>query len=110
MRYERHLFICVNERDENNPRGCCASKGSAEVASAIKKKAYELGLKGQVRVNKAGCLDHCEEGIAVVIYPEGQWYRGVTLADVDELVERALMKGEHIERLASPRHPRTGKS
>ncbi len=106
MRFERHLFICVNERAAGNPRGCCSSKGSAEIAQALKLAAYERGLKGKVRVNKAGCLDACEEGVSAVLYPEGLWYRGITLDDVDEIVERSLVQGEVVERLVSPRHPR----
>ena len=106
QRFERHLFICTNARAEGHPRGCCASKGSVEVAGALKKKAYDRGLKGKVRVNKAGCLDACEEGIAAVVYPDGVWYRGITLDDVDEIVERTLVNGEIVERLRSPGHPR----
>jgi len=109
MRFERHIFICINARDEGNPKGCCASKGGAEVAKAIKIKAYDSGLKGIVRVNKAGCLDACAEGVAAVVYPEGVWYRGITLADVDELVERHLIGGEVVERLVAPNTPRTTK-
>jgi (2Fe-2S) ferredoxin len=107
QRFERHLFVCVNARGSDNQRGCCASKGSEEIAKALKIKAYDLGLKGRIRVNKAGCLDACEEGVSAVVYPEGIWYRGVTLEDVDEIVERTLVKGEIIERLLSPGHPRT---
>ncbi|GJM20657.1 MAG: ferredoxin [Planctomycetota bacterium] len=110
MRFERHMFICVNARATGHPRGCCASKGGVEVASALKKAAYDRGLKGQIRVNKAGCLDACEEGISVVVYPEAHWYRGVTLADVDELVDTVLVKGGSVERLRSPKHPRTDAS
>jgi (2Fe-2S) ferredoxin len=106
QRFERHLFICLNQRADGHPKGCCASKGSAEIAKAIKIAAYDRGLKGKVRVNKAGCLDACEEGVSAVLYPEGVWYRGITLDDVDEIVERSLVKGEVIERLVSPRHPR----
>ena len=110
QRFERHLFICINARVEGHPRGCCASKGGEEVAKAIKVKAYDLGLKGRIRVNKAGCLDACEEGISAVLYPEGLWYRGITLDDVDELVERSLVKGEVVTRLLSPQHPRTSQN
>lgn len=108
MRFERHIFVCINARDEGNPKGCCASKGGAEVAKAIKIAAYDKGLKGRVRVNKAGCLDACAEGISAVVYPEGAWYRGITLDDVDEIVERTLVNGELVERLLAPNHPRLG--
>lgn len=105
--FERHLFICLNQRDAGDARGCCASKGAAKVAKAIKIKAHGLGLKGRVRVNKAGCLDACAHGVSAVIYPEGVWYRGITLADVDDIVERTLVHGEILDRLVLP-HPTDG--
>ena len=71
MRFERHLFVCINRRAAGNPKGCCASKGAEEVHAALKLAAHERGLKGRVRVNKAGCLDACEEGVSAVLYPEG---------------------------------------
>ncbi|MCB9897546.1 MAG: (2Fe-2S) ferredoxin domain-containing protein [Planctomycetes bacterium] len=106
QRFERHIFVCINAREPGHPKGCCASKGGAEVAEALKVAAYEQGLKGRVRVNKAGCLDACADGISAVVYPEGVWYRGVTLDDVDEIVARTLVAGEIVERLLAPAHPR----
>ena len=109
-KFQRHLFICLNERASDDPRGCCSAKGSAEVAEALKKKAHACGLKRIVRINKAGCLDQCARGITVVVYPEAVWYGGVTLADVDELVERHLVRGEVVERLRIPDEALTGKA
>lgn len=102
MPLQRHLFVCINRRPEGNPKGCCASKGAEEVHQALKVAAHARGLKGKVRVNKAGCLDACEDGVSAVVYPEGVWYRRITLADVDEIVERTLLRGEIVERLLSP--------
>lgn len=98
-RFRSHLFVCINRRAEDNPKGCCASKGSEDIAKALKLAAYDKGLKGIVRVNKAGCLDACAFGPSAVVYPQGVWYRGITLDDVDEIVERTLIRGEIIERL-----------
>ena len=97
--FERHIFLCINERGAGHPRGCCSSKGGQEVAQALKIAAYHAGLKGTVRVNKAMCLDACELGAAAVVYPEGYWYQGLTVDDVDEIVETTLIRGEPIERL-----------
>ena len=107
-KFQRHLFICIHEREPGSLRGCCAEKGSAEVASALKSRAYERGLKRVVRVNKAGCLDQCALGVTCVVYPEEVWYGGVTLDDVDEIVERHLVNGEPVERLVIPDHQLTG--
>jgi len=101
-RFTRHIFICINERADGHPRGCCVSKGGKEVAQALKLAAYDRGLKGVVRVNKAGCLDTCEFGVSAVVYPEAVWYRGITVDDVDEIVEKHLIGGEVVERLVLP--------
>ncbi len=101
-RFSCHLFVCTNRRAEDNPKGCCASKGSEQIAKAIKIKAYERGLKGQVRVNQAGCIDACATGVSAVMYPSGVYYQQITLDDVDEIVERSLVQGEVIKRLVLP--------
>lgn len=106
-RFACHLFVCTNERKPDDPRGCCTSKGSPAILDALKAKAHAAGLKGQVRVNKAGCLDACEDGVSIVCYPNEIWYARVTLADVDEIVERTLARGELVERLLAP--PKTPK-
>jgi (2Fe-2S) ferredoxin len=99
MRYERHVFVCENRRPDGNPRGCCASKGGAEVKEALKAALKARGLQGRVRTNSAGCLDACAHGAAMVVYPEGVWYGGVTPDDVAEIVDRHLVGGEPVERL-----------
>lgn len=96
---ERHVFICTNQREPDNPKGSCAGKGSEAVRDAFKKLVHEHGLKGRVRANAAGCLDQCARGVTVVVYPEQVWYGGVTLADVPEIVEQHLGRGVPVERL-----------
>ena len=98
-RYERHVFVCINERPKGHPKGCCLEKGSSAVRDAMKSLVHERGLKALVRVNNAGCLDACAHGVSLVIYPEGIWYGGVTVQDVPEIVDRTIINGEVIERL-----------
>ena len=93
--------MCVNHREPGNPKGCCASKGGEEVAEAFKVGLHRRGLKGRMRANKAGCLDQCSEGVSVVVYPEGIWYAGVTVGDVEEIIEKHLVGGEPVQRLLS---------
>jgi (2Fe-2S) ferredoxin len=100
--YKRHIFVCVNERGPSHPKGCCKHRGAVAVREAIKKRLGALGIKSQVRANNAGCLDQCEHGVAVVVYPEQVWYGNVTAEDVDEIVERHLVGGEFVERLMIP--------
>lgn len=103
--FQRHVFVCVNERPPGNPKGCCKSKGSEQVRDELKKQLAALGLKGAVRANNAGCLDQCETGVTVVVYPEQVWYGHVTVEDVPELIERHILRGEYVERLMLPDQP-----
>ena len=82
MRFRHHVFVCENRRPDDDPRGCCAAKGSEEIRDAFKAEIHRRGLKGQIRANGAGCLDNCAQGPTVVVYPEGVWYTGVTPDDV----------------------------
>jgi (2Fe-2S) ferredoxin len=106
--FQRHVFVCVNERAADHPRGCCKAKGSPEVRDALKKALKARGVATEVRANNAGCLDQCEHGVTVVVYPEQVWYGGVTVADVDELVDRHIVGGEVVERLLLADQPHLG--
>ena len=64
----------------------------------MKDRAKALGLK-KVRINSAGCLDRCELGPSVVIYPEGVWYSCATKEDIDEVLQTHLVQGDRVERL-----------
>lgn len=96
--YERHIFFCTNRREECHPRGCCAEKGSVALRDYMKARAKEMRLR-RVRVNAAGCLDRCELGPTVVIYPEGVWYRCATEADVDRVLEEHVKRGRRVRDL-----------
>lgn len=96
--YRVHVFCCVNERPADHPRGCCRAKGSQELRDYMKARAKELKLR-QVRINVSGCLDRCELGPTMVIYPEGVWYGYRTKQDVDEILETHVVKGGRVERL-----------
>ncbi len=97
--FDRHVFVCTNERGADHPRGSCKARGGAEVRDALKKELAARGLAKSIRANAAGCLDQCERGVTIVVYPEQVWYGGVTVADVPELVERHLINGEPVVRL-----------
>ena len=102
--FKRHIFFCLNQRSEGE--ACCANHQAQQAFDHCKQKVRDLGLAGpgQVRVNKAGCLDRCAGGPVAVVYPEGVWYTFVDTTDLDEIVERHLQHGEVVERLQLPQN------
>jgi (2Fe-2S) ferredoxin len=100
--YSTHIFCCTNRREDGHKRGCCASRGSEALRTYAKKRVKELGINTQdarVRVNTAGCLDRCELGPVMVIYPEGLWYRYETEADVDAILDAHFVQKTQLPRL-----------
>lgn len=98
-----YLFVCTNRRDEGNPKGSCAQKGSEEVVKRLKLALLERGLaKTAARACSASCLDLCEVGITIVVEPQHVVYGGVKLEDVDAIAD-AVAKGQIVERLVVPR-------
>jgi (2Fe-2S) ferredoxin len=98
--YQHHVFFCTNVR-EDACRASCGKSGGIEAQEHAKRRIKQLGLNGpgKVRINKAGCLDRCEEGPVVVVYPQGTWYTYVDHSDIDEIIDRHLVQGEVVERL-----------
>ncbi len=99
--YKRHIFFCLNEREENASRPCCAHAGAERLQGYAKSqaKAKDLLGEGKLRVNKSGCLDRCELGPCAVVYPEGVWYRYFDESDIDEIIDSHLINGKPVERL-----------
>ena len=97
--FERHVFVCQNVRPEGAPRPSCTTDGTSELVPQLKKHAKTAGLDSAIRVNKAGCLDQCEHGPVVVVYPEAVWYGHVQPEDAEEIVAEHLVGGRPVERL-----------
>jgi len=96
--FKKHIFCCTNERPAGHKRGCCKEKDGEKLRNYMKARVKEEGVDG-VRVNNAGCLDRCELGPVMVVYPEGIWYSCKTEADIDEVIESHLKNGQPVERL-----------
>ncbi|MGH6718589.1 MAG: (2Fe-2S) ferredoxin domain-containing protein [Alphaproteobacteria bacterium] len=96
--YDLHVFCCVNVRPDGHPRGCCSAKGSVALRDHMKAKAKAMGLD-RVRINASGCLDRCELGPTMVVYPDGIWYHYTSQADVEDILTRHVRDGGRVERL-----------
>jgi len=97
--YDVHVFCCINDREPGHPRGSCSARGSVQLQAYMKARGKELGLGNRVRLNKSGCLDRCELGPVMVIYPEGIWYSYNNHKDIDEILESHVVSGNLVERL-----------
>ena len=102
--YQRHIFFCLNERA--NGEASCSQHNAQASFDRCKQLVKAAGLSGpgQVRVNKAGCLDRCAGGPIAVVYPEAVWYSYVDQQDIEEIVESHLKHGKVVERLLTPAH------
>ena len=106
LQRKRYLFVCINRRAEDNPKGSCALKDSEEVYRALKAEVAARGLaKLEARVCTSSCLDQCATGVTVLVEPDHFFYGRVTVSDVPEIVD-GLVKGQAIKRLvvASDQH------
>ena len=93
------MFVCLNERAPDNPKGCCKRRGAEQIFNTLKVGAAKAGLGDSVRINRAGCLEHCEYGPSVVVYPEAVWYSIPTVEDAEEVVREHIVGGKVVERL-----------
>lgn len=100
--FTHHIFVCGNTRPADHPRGCCDPDGENLLRNALKAEVRSRCTEGLVRVNSAGCLDQCECGPTVVIYPQGIWYGRVQLSDVPRIVEETICHGRVIQELLIP--------
>ena len=99
LKRKRYLFVCINRRAEDNPKGCCAAKDSEKVYRALKEQIAARGLaKLEARVCTSSCLDQCATGVTVLVEPDHFFYGRVTAADVPDIVD-GLVKGELVKRL-----------
>lgn len=97
--YRHHVFFCCNLR--TNGKACCQDHGAEDVREYAKQRIKALGMNGRgaVRINRSGCLDRCEEGPCIVVYPDNVWYTYVDTEDVDEIIDEHLRRGRVVERL-----------
>ena len=97
--YKHHVFFCTNQRAPGET--CCNNHHASEMQAYAKDRIGKLGLKGKgnIRINKAGCLDRCDDGPVLVVYPDETWYTYVDKADIDEIIDEHLVHGRVVERL-----------
>jgi (2Fe-2S) ferredoxin len=98
--YDKHVFFCINQREDGS--ACCNNHDAKKARDYVKDKVKELSISNphnNIRINSAGCMDRCEEGPVIVVYPEAIWYTYIDESDLDEIIEEHLKNGRVVERL-----------
>lgn len=93
---ERYVFVCTNERPEGHPKGSCIGRGSAGLLQRFRDLQGEKGL-ATFKVVATGCLEPCLGGPTVAVYPDDVWYGGVTLDDVERIIDEHLVGAVPVE-------------
>ncbi len=94
MRYDKHIFICTNQKAEG--KACCGETRGMELVNKFKEVLRDKGLQGKVRAQRSGCLDACGNGPALVIYPDGTYYGQVTINDVERIVDQHIQNNQKL--------------
>lgn len=81
--FAQHVFVCTMGK-------ACSQVGGEDVCSAMRKEIIDRGLKGQVRINKAGCFDQCGHGPVAVVYPQGTWFAHLQPQDATRVIDAIL--------------------
>lgn len=99
MQYQRHIFVCTNQKTTG--KSCCANHNSPAAVEYLKAALIEKGMHGpgKVRVSASGCLGRCKKGPCAVVYPEGVWYSYDSERDLQQIVEQHLINGSSIPTL-----------
>jgi (2Fe-2S) ferredoxin len=89
---ERYLYVCINERDPDHPRGSCYQRGAAVVLNELREAQGRHDLTS-IKVVYAGCLEACTSGPVVAVMPDDVWYGGVTAEDCEPIITEHCMRG-----------------
>ncbi|MDP4183203.1 MAG: 2Fe-2S ferredoxin [Bacillota bacterium] len=94
-----HVFVCTSSRINGQQKGYCFSKDSVSIVQAFMEEIESRDLSSDVMITNTGCFGICSQGPIVVVYPEGVWYKEVSVDDVAEIVESHFENGNPVERL-----------
>ncbi len=101
-KYTKHVMVCVRERKPGHPKGSCGECGGEAIRKDFADLLKKHDLKEHMRASKTHCLDACEMGAVVVIYPDDIWYVNVRREDVQPIFEASVLKDEvYLPRLAT---------
>lgn len=102
--FKHHVFFCCNPCAPGET--CCQNHDATGMMAYTRECINSLGLKGKgnIRINKTGCLGRCDEGPVLVVYPDNVWYTFAGKEDIDEIINEHLVHGRPVSRLQLADH------
>jgi (2Fe-2S) ferredoxin len=97
MKYDYHVFVCANQKPEG--KKCCGEEAGMEAVKYLREKVKNQNPDKKIRIQKAGCLDLCAKGPALVMYPEGCFYQFKNKEDLDRIAAEHLLQGKVVSDL-----------
>jgi len=82
--FKKHIFVCTRCKHEDH---CDNDDYAVDLRAQLKSQCKEQFSKKDIRVNAAGCLGVCSEGIHIVIYPDNKWFKQATKESIPEIIE-----------------------
>ncbi len=92
--FDKYLFVCVNERPKGERISCGGMGCGKELAVRLKEEVKKAGFASKIRVSKSYCLDVCEDGPNVIIFPGNVWFKKADIVDIPVILKNALETNE----------------
>ena len=93
---EKHVFVCVNCREST--RKSCGEEG-LRIRTKLVELLKKTGRQKKIRINKSGCLNFCDKGPVMVIYPNKIWFKNVAVSDCEKIMNDSILDDKTIEQL-----------
>ena len=88
--FEKYLFVCINERPEGERVSCGGTGCGKDLAARLKEEVKKAGFGSKIRVSKSYCLDVCEDGPNLMLYPDNIWFKNVDIVDIPVILKKAI--------------------
>lgn len=96
---KHHVFVCTSCRQNGVQKGKCFAAGANDVVMKFQEVIDDEDIREDVMVTNCGCFGLCDNAGVVAVYPDGVFYKNVTVDDVEEIVTSHLEEGNVVERL-----------